>query len=172
VSVNAPADAGDLATDLKSAFVTNMIPRLPSPLHLVNTEVQYQEAALPASPVIGSDATVADGSNGENALVPQNTAWLVHKRTGSGGRSGRGRMYFPGVWESGVSSTGVVSSSVLSTYNPSLTAWLTAIAAIVEVGSMHLLHDSTGAAALDAPTPVTSLNLDPMVATQRRRLRH
>lgn len=108
--------------------------------------------------------------------LPQNNAFLVHKRTGKSGRRNRGRLYLPGVEETAVDDRGVLTGAFLGTYQGWLTTWLARFGAgaLLEFG-MCILHTypeggSTAGSEMD-PTRVTSLVLDPVIATQRRRLR-
>jgi hypothetical protein len=165
-----PASAGALAATLATAFKTHVMPVMSTDLTLVNTEVSWQDTALPAPPVIGSSGITQAGSDGD-PLLPQNSAYLVHKRTSYGGRGGRGRMFLPGVRENEVDSIGAVTAGTVTTFNTALSNWLTAIFAAAGTDGMVLLHDSVGAFAAVAPYIVTGLNLDPVIATQRRRLR-
>lgn len=98
------------------------------------------------------------------AGVPPNTAALVEKRTALGGRSGRGRMFIPGLQESNVETGGEISLGLYSLFNASLAAWLADIETLAT--NMVLFHNASS-----DPTIVDSLDLDPLTATQRRRLR-
>lgn len=89
---------------------------------------------------------------------------LISKVTALGGRKGRGRMFQPGVTESVVDPGGVLQTVHATALN---TCW-TGIKADLAAGDlpMHLLHgDAT------APTEIVNLNVQTVVATQRRRQR-
>lgn len=167
-----PASADALAQGLGTAFGSNLLARFGPTINLVQTEVEWKDTAGSAPPVVGvSTAGAGPGTNTSTALLPANSAFLVHKRTASGGRRGRGRMYFPGVDETEVDNLGALSSATRTAWSTALAAWLAAIAAVAGVDSMVLLH-GPGLTIPPVPTPVTSLTLDPVIATQRRRLRH
>ncbi len=166
-----PADLNVVAADLHSAYDTNINPNNTSLLVLNETIVKYNPLAAPGVYVEGVAATPAPGAGGSTAIVPQNTALLVHKRTGAAGRTGRGRMYFPALNEVNVDAVGAIAPSWISTMNTALAAWLADIDAVADIDFMCLLHDSAGAGALLAPFEVTALTTDPTCATQRRRLR-
>jgi hypothetical protein len=80
-------------------------------------------------------------------------------------------MYFPGLGEADITPVGGLSAGTQALMNTRLAAWLNQIAAVVTgVQQMVILH-SLGITATPDPTPVTSMTVDPIVATQRRRLR-
>lgn len=165
-------DATGLATSLSGLFISNVIPNVSSLITLIGTEVIYQGDPPPAPPVVGAVAsTTAGGNTGATPLVPQNTAFLIHKRTSLGGRKGRGRCYLPGVAEGQVDNVGVVASATVGSFNTALAAWRTAIVSSSDFVGMVVLHDDASLTPLPAPTLVTSINMDTRVATQRRRLR-
>lgn len=97
-----------------------------------------------------------------------NVAYLVHKNTALGGRRGRGRMFYPGVNESGVDDAGNVLSASVTAYNTAFAAYLTQMEA--GGGDLVVLH-APGNTSIPVPTPILSLTMDPKVATQRKRLR-
>lgn len=111
------------------------------------------------------------GTGGSADFLPQNSAILVHKRTARGGRRGRGRFYIPGVQEDHVSDTGLLDEEYLSDLQDNMNALLTGMTSepLPTVG-MWLLH-GTGLSAVVDPDEVTLLTVDPVIATQRRRLR-
>lgn len=168
----AGVDAPDtIAGDLAAAFVAQPLTNMNSLLTLVSTEAKINVVETePEAYELGISTT--GGAGGEAATcLPQNSAYLVHKRTGVGGRIGRGRMYIPGVHEAAADNLGNVSSGEIGEWNTKLTAWLAAIVAKPTIDYMCLLHDSEGIGAALLPYQVTALTLDPLIATQRRRLR-
>ena len=162
-------DATDVANACESAF-DNVVTAMNAAYSMVQTEVTYQDSPLPAPPTIGvnTDTTTGAGSGG---VVPQNTAFLIHKRGPVGGRGGKGRFYLPGVNEGAVNNSGQVDPTNLAAWQTVMNTFLTDLVATDEVIQMVVLHDSTGAFAAADPAPVTSLVVDPVVSTQRRRLR-
>ena len=106
------------------------------------------------------------GVLGANAL-PANCAVLTRKLTASGGRRGRGRMYSPGIPETSVGFAGTYAAGVQATLQTALDLLRTNLIALAEVEDVVLFHDS----APFTPTPITSLEVQPKIATQRRRMR-
>ncbi len=104
---------------------------------------------------------------------PPNTAVLVQKRTGRAGRNQRGRMYIPPtvVSETLVDTLGVIDNTKLGLLNAQWAGFRTSMVAADY--TPYLLHGGTKANPTVAPPPtlVTSFLVEPLVATQRRRLR-
>jgi hypothetical protein len=90
---------------------------------------------------------------------------LVRKVTARGGRAGRGRMFHPGVEEGGTLSGGLFLQSVLDLLRAAFENFRNdlALAAV----PMVLLHNSAEL----LPDTITGLDVQQLVATQRRRLR-
>jgi hypothetical protein len=120
-----------------------------------------------AEPIVGVSTINAAGLNG-GTMLPPNVAALVHKRTGRGGRRGRGRMFIPWCLQVGdVGEGGALTS-------PALTKIQTAaevLRAQLSAGGnpMVILHEP-GLTAAGVPDLVTLMQADPLVSTQRRRL--
>lgn len=123
------------------------------------------QVRLPAG-VLGTFGTPTVGG-GVAAIMPPNNAILVNKHTGLGGRKNRGRFYLPSVPEGSVDESGVIEAVHLAGLQLAIDDWQTAVAAIADVGFLFVLHSD----ALDAPTEITSLTVNPIIATQRQRLR-
>ncbi|HST63361.1 MAG TPA: hypothetical protein VLK84_31915, partial [Longimicrobium sp.] len=102
-------DANVLASQLAQAWIDNYLPVMQTQVQLAQTEVTLRatgESALDP-PVIGVSSLSGAGA-GAGAVIPQNSAFLIHKRGATGGRGGRGRFYLPGVAESQVDANGTV----------------------------------------------------------------
>jgi hypothetical protein len=107
------------------------------------------------------------GVSGHNS-APPNCAALLHKRTQRGGRRGRGRAFFPWVLdEATVNEAGQIESGWLANLQEGANNWLAALAASER--DMVILH-SEGVTSTGLPNTVTSIQVDPLIGTQRRRL--
>lgn len=165
------ANAEDAADDLFGAFAANIMEGfVGSPVSLVAVDV-YIGSDGPN--VVNSSTEPPYPGGGSATLVPQNTAFLVRKRTDLGGRRGRGRMYIPGVAESTVDNVGDLADATVTGLQVSLDNWYAALTSAV--GARYyppvVLHRSEGAGIEPAPTPITRFVMEKRVATQRRRLR-
>lgn len=105
------------------------------------------------------------GSGGGNPL-PSNCSILVHKRTSLGGRRGRGRMFLPPFTcgEIATSPSGVISSPDYGAIQDELDSFYDLMVANDLQPSLY--HSDGGSG-----TIISSLQLDPMISTQRRRMR-
>lgn len=112
-------------------------------------------------------AVTRTGAGGTDA-APPNVAYLVGKTTATGGRTGRGRMYLPGVVETAVTGGGTINSTPLSNLQIAVDDFL----GLLQTANspMVLLHQDGGSSD-DTPHEVTALTVRNRVATQRRRLR-
>lgn len=116
-------------------------------------------------PTIVEVPVVHQGTASSGGPLPQNCAFLVKKQSAEGGRTNRGRQYWPPfmIVESAVTATGtmsptdtaIVQGRFNTVYNPN--EWV-------------ILHDDTSPGDGE-PTAITSFVLDRQIATQRRRLR-
>lgn len=114
---------------------------------------------------VGAVSTVGTATAG--LTMPPNCAMLVQKRTGTGGRQGRGRMYEPPmtIAETTVDKLGVIQASIVTDRN---TRWEAFRANIDGLGmGPYLFHEGIG-----GPLKITKIVLQSLIATQRRRLRH
>lgn len=112
---------------------------------------------------------------------PQNCAMLVKKKTARSGRRNSGRMFLPAGYmaEEDVSPTGAHATPALGSYNSRANTFFDSLMDVSQpVGQpptsfiVMLLHsEPPGGGAAPVPTEVTSLTVDPIIATQRQRLR-
>lgn len=165
-----PPEANQIAGAINAQWDATVQPLVSVDVTHLHTDVRWQFDALPAPPVEGTNPSGTVGG-AAGALIPQNTAYLVHKRTSVAGRSGRGRLYIPGVQEGNVSTVGRVADATVSAWNVALQTFLEDVKVTGIIDELVILHSTPGAYALDTPAVITSLTMDPVVATQRRRLR-
>lgn len=108
------------------------------------------------------------GSAPSNPPAP-NTSLLFKKTTGLRGKAFQGRMYVPGGYcdEGEISSGGIIDNT---THDEIEALWQGALADMLTAlggDNLCLFHNNPAT----APTVLTDLSLEPMIATQRRRLR-
>lgn len=123
----------------------------------------------------GNENLAVEGTNtyvgaASTLRAAPNTALLIRKLTARGGRRGRGRMYLP--WHlaaANVTETGVIPSGGVTSAQTAADAFLVALIGLSGVDAMSILH-ATGGSPTGAPDDVTSLTVDPVIGTQRRRL--
>jgi len=114
----------------------------------------------------GPSAEIPSEGGGGTAgnVAPPNLAVLIRKNTSLGGRHGQGRLFLPGVIETVVGDDGALDTTFRNGLQSDWNDFLAALV-LAEI-PMTLLHgDAT------APTVVTSLTVQAIAATQRRRLR-
>jgi hypothetical protein len=115
------------------------------------------------SPPVVETIFADDGATGSDGITP-NTAVLIKKSTGLGGRANRGRMYWPGVDEDSVAPTGALDSGFVSGVQVLADALIPALNVGPFIGYVILHTDNS------TPTPITGFLVESTVATQRRRL--
>lgn len=101
------------------------------------------------------------------AQAPPNVATLVRKLTATGGRQGRGRMYVPGATEPDLDEAGRYNTSYTAVLQGHVDAFAASLATDLLIPV--LFHDEAGP--VTVPTEITSLQVDGLAATQRRRMR-
>lgn len=156
--------AADAAEDVAIAWAsTDICDHQTTTIALTNVLVKFGPNATGMS---GEYPANVPGTTGA-AATPPNTAMLVQKVTGFGGRTGRGRFYIPGMSEGQVDSDG--------TWSPT---WVTGMQTALEVFRTNLLTAGLVPVLLHgpdspvgAPMPITSFAVSSTAATQRRRLR-
>jgi len=125
--------------------------------------------------VVSTDAPSQGTRSGDQ--VPPNWALIIRKRTAFGGRQFRGRMYFPGITQDGdVDETGRISQGRQTALQAIADTWLDDLnngtGGLTSPQKMVLLHNppQSGTTA-PSPTDVTSLQVQLLGGTQRRRMR-
>lgn len=156
-----PTDIGELVRDewvaanIDSCYLNTMT--------MSSVLVKFGPNATGPSAVVS--ATAVGTATGES--VPPNVAGLIRKNTGFGGRTGRGRMYLPGLPDNQVQEDGDLTPT-----------WLTSLETVFGDFYVNLLAANCPPVLLHAPgspvgapMPLTGFTVDPKVATQRGRLR-
>lgn len=121
---------------------------------------------LESGPVSGDFISPLVGTAAAATLTP-NVAILWNKTTALGGRRNRGRAFIPpyAPGEGSVDSLGVINSGVVTATQALYDTFFAAL--VTAEFTPVLFHQS----APFTPTPITAFTMQPLVATQRRRLR-
>jgi hypothetical protein len=164
----APASAQLTVDDLHAVFASTLFGIPHNSYRLEQTEMRYRVAEIP-EPLIAVKVQGIQGT-GSASPLPQNCAALFHKRSATSGRRHRGRFYLPGLSEGAVDPAGRISAGEITAYNDLALSFLNSVNLSDDIQDMVIFH--TGIiGTLPPPTVVTLLNVDPVIATQRRRLR-
>lgn len=167
VSPDATAPAGILPKldDIHGFLVSSTL--------MVNTQIsnQYTYVSLIGQEMTGTGILSAERPAnivGTHSMQPPppNVSWVVQKRTASGGRANRGRMFVPParMGETTVNAAGVIDAATVAAEQADWDAFLLAMSA--DDYPLVLFHSDGSPSTL-----INSLVVEPRVATQRRRLR-
>jgi hypothetical protein len=159
----------DLADDVMTEWGVAFAPIISS-AYSIDQVVLYGFNGLGSSEIFVSTIAPIPCTN-VGAPLPQNSALLIRKRTDAAGRRGRGRMYLAGIAENVVSPTGDIDDATVAYYQGAATDFFDAVQLLTQVEDMVVLHRSEGIGSEPPPTPITSLQVQKRIATQRRRLR-
>jgi hypothetical protein len=132
----------------------------------LSSGVVYNRCTVSNDIGVVEDMSVNFAGGITEAAAPWQVAYLIKKVTSFPGRFNRGRMYLPGVDETKIDNAGRIDAAKVTTLAQAM------VSLGVGMGQAsfnpQLLHNSPPDR---APTSITALNVDPFVATQRRRLR-
>lgn len=153
------ADPAIAAGEIAVAWVAELKPITHNSFRLDNVTVKSF-----ASVGIATETEAIGNRTGD--LAPPNVSPLIRKLSSLRGRKNQGRMYLPGLLLDGdIFDDGTLSSGALTSIDGAATNFFNALDALGH--QMVILHPSLD----DAPTVVTGVQCEPLVATQRRRLR-
>lgn len=169
-AINYALDPPGLRDLVAEAFQESMFNQLDENSTLTNIQLRYGNTG-------GDPLTIDFPANIEGAgageTLPQNSAILVSKITNRPGRTGKGRFYWPTVFEANVNGLGVLDSGYRTSLQGSFALFLAYFndgAAGFDPAPMALLHNE-GAPGGTEPTPIVGLQVASVIATQRGRLR-
>lgn len=119
------------------------------------------------------EATIAQLGGDNRELLPQNCAMLIRKVTSFGGRQNQGRWFLPWAFEAEVDNVGMLDVGSATKYTTSAQAFLTEMNNSTGVGPLPpvILHRRNKAGTIHAPTAITGLVCEQLLATQRHRMR-
>jgi hypothetical protein len=109
--------------------------------------------------------TITGGVSGDAEAA--SVAYLIHKNTLFGGRTGSGRSYWPGVPEAGCEGSGALAGTYQSDVQTTFDNYLAELeSALIPAVLLHAVGSP-----VSTPYFINALTVDARVATQRRRLR-
>jgi hypothetical protein len=177
LAVGAPgtlAKAQDAVDDFQAAFVAMYAPLADTACQILPATIRLGDGSNAPFEAVAAGATT-NGSN-SSAMAPPQVACLVKKSTGVAGRKNRGRTYFPYMLQTtAINETGTISSGTLTAFQASLDTFMSTLG--TDSQPMVIANK-----VFNTPLPphyvtdinqgpgVTSYKVEPLVATQRRRL--
>lgn len=160
-------DPSAVANQVQSSYVSAFGNAMDSETTMGPTIVTFDQGENGRGSVSGTTET--NGTRASGVATTSNIALLVRKISDRVGRPGRGRMFIPWVLsQSSVDEVGNITPTAVTDMQDRADAFLTSLQTAGL--QMVILHDSTVPNATPASL-VIGLNVDSVVATQRRRLR-
>jgi hypothetical protein len=154
-----------LTTAVRAAWILDILPDQ-------DNSITLREVFSIGKDNVGTEhvAAIGPGVLGASAalFLPSNSALLVHKNTGLRGRRNRGRMYVPGsVGETEVNEHGAWTPATLATWNGNFAAFFASLDGRAPNSTPVILHSTLP----DTPVDIVGMVVDPVIGTQRRRMR-
>lgn len=158
--------SGVVAQAVLDAWLASLNTRLDSNVTLRQVEATIgQDGSDPLVEVVINTTT---GGASASSVSP-GQAVGIRKNTGLGGRRNSGRMFLP--WflpEGNVNEVGIINSSTVDVIQTQATLFWSELVDDPALDGMVILH-RTGGSSVPPPTLVTSLQVDNVVSSQRRR---
>lgn len=168
------AAAQDAIDDFQGDFVTMYQPLADTDVQILPPVIRLGDGSTTPFEAVGAAATV-NGSNA-TAMSPPQVCALVKKTSGVGGRKNRGRTYYPYMLQTNaINETGTISAGTIAAFQASLNTFVTALTAdgipmVIANKTFNTPLPPHHVTAITAGPTVTGYQLEPLVATQRRRL--
>lgn len=165
--VTTPASIAALASDMRAAASTAARPYAAAAM---DVSWQFRGVSITfesdTGPIIGESIVPLQGT-ATAAPVPVNCAVLVSKNTAEGGRRNRGRFFAPPCFpaESVIDAAGNIPTANVAALQTAYSNLYGDWDALID--DLELFHQT----APFTPTTVTSWTVQPLLATQRRRMR-
>ena len=152
----------------RAEFATNVGPTIDNQVTIGPATMRVGQDGGEVLTVVGTTSSTGGRAGADSLNCGQ--AILVKKLTARGGRRGRGRCFIPwAVGDTDVNEVGALTPSVVTALQTAVNAWLTGVATPAKIDAMVVLHGN-GNSLPGLPNTVTSLQVDPIVGSQRRRL--
>lgn len=142
----------------------NIVESLSNVVRLVRTTVQF--GPEPIGPTGVDTGQIVGGI--ANPYDTPAVSFLVKKTTGIGGRSARGRWYWPGIPDAQTENGGVMSAAFQVDMQGKFTLWRTGM---IGAGMLPVILHQSPSSSDEVPYPVIAMTVERSLATQRRRQR-
>jgi hypothetical protein len=144
----------------------------------LDQELQPEDTMIGMTAYVANDGppfiyeeTMSTVGTSPGDCASQNCALIITKNTGLGGRWNKGRMFWPSVNESAITPVGALADAYRTGTQTGFNNWRTEITGLpgtYNLSELSLFHDESLGI---APTPIVSFVVEPVIGTQRRRLR-
>jgi hypothetical protein len=132
-------------------------------IELTKTMVKLGPNDLGPAAEFSSPAT----GGGSGSPAPPGISVLIRKQSAAGGRANRGRLFMPGIADEDMVAGGALASGIQAAFQGAADdLWGAMVAAELSPVVLHAANSP-----VTTPTPIVSLSVDAVVATQRRRQR-
>jgi hypothetical protein len=157
-----PLDGDATAAAFGAAWADDVQTSMTSLSHLIRVVLHYTDSGVDHE----HDWSGSIAGGGGPGVLPQNCALLVRKNTGLAGRKGKGRMYIPAILAEGnVDAVGNIDAGTVAALQGHMNDFYGHLNDITNVSTALLHGDGSD------PTFITGFSVQPVIATQRRRLR-
>jgi len=167
------AGANEIADTFSTAWQTHLQPAQDTNMELTEIVVKVGPST---GPTPGLQVEIPVNMFGANAgsLAPPNCTLLVRKLSLFGGKANRGRNYWPGfVFDNQVDELGRLDPAIVTAMQGSMVDFFAALGsgngAATALCPAVILHDESSPAT--SPVLVSAVQVDPMIGSQRRRIR-
>src|SRR4029450_10468303 len=159
--LSSPASASDLADAIFSDFQSNMEDLVDNQVTMGPVHVSWNDG----SGIFSGDGTASGAGTLSDTTLPPNCAVLFRKTTAPPGGPGRGRMSLPwAATEASVDEAGNIDPAAVTVMTAAAESWR--VDAAASDNQLVVLHAGAG-----TPAAITAFTAQPLLATQRRRMR-
>lgn len=154
-------DPVDIANALTDPWIDNLTPVTSEQLSLY--KIRVKNGPIDTGPFI--EVSVGEPGTIASQALPNQACVLMRKNTALGGKKHRGRSFWPGGCENQTDGAGLLTDAALLAWQGAVEDFYIAVSA---AGYQPVLLHTLGT---DTPTPITTVIVQQLLATQRRRLR-
>ena len=167
------AGANEIADTFREAWSAHLQSEQDASIRLTEIVVKKGPSTGP-TPGLQVEFPVNEDGGNPGSLCPPNCAMLVRKLSNFGGKANRGRNYWPGfTFDGQVDELGQIDPTVITSMQGQFTSFFGALGsgngATTALCPAVILHDESSPAT--APVLVSAVQVDGMIASQRKRIR-